>query len=152
MRSVRQTDMRPFRDSIAVLAAVSCGCFVPHPEYYQRVPELSGVVIDSGVPIKDAKVWYSEDQLSCESPSPVSVTRADGSFRVAGLRKFRFGVVVTGGDPGVMWSLCIQPPASKEVRHQTEFVMGYEAPASITFRCDVSRQDLCERISIGRRR
>lgn len=140
--------MRPFRGLVALLAALSGGCFVPRPEHYQRVPDLSGVIVDTGYPVPNAKVWYSEARLSCQPPSAVSYTGADGSFRLAGLQKFRLGVVVTGGDPGVGWSLCIQPPG-KGVLHQTESMMGYEAPRQVALHCDLSRTHMCERTSIA---
>lgn len=141
--------MRLRRSAVLVTLAAS-GCFVPRPEHYQRIPDLSGVIVESGTPVREATIWYSEDRSSCHKASAVTKTRPDGSFQLAGLRKFRLGTVVTGGDPGLGWSLCIQPPAQREVFHQTEFIMGDEAPGAIELRCDLSHADLCERVSITR--
>lgn len=123
---------------------------MPRPEHYQRIPDLTGIVADSGMPVQNAKVWYSEDRSSCESASAVTRTELDGSFQLAGLRKFRLGTFVTGGDPGLAWSVCIQLPTQGEVLRQAESVMGYEAPGAIDLRCDLSRSDVCERVAITR--
>jgi hypothetical protein len=129
---------------------IAGGCFVPRPEHYQRIPNLMGTVVDAGAPVQGARVWYSEDRASCQPASAGTRTGADGSFQLAGLEKFRLGVVVTGGDPGQSWSLCIQPSSRGEALRQTQFIMGHEAPKAFDLRCDISRPELCERVSITR--
>ncbi len=136
--------------SAVLVALAGSGCFVPRPEHYQRIPDLSGIVVESGIPVRDAAIWSSEDRFSCHSVSAVTKTGPDGSFQLAGLRRFRLGTVVTGGDPGLGWSVCIQPRAQREVLHQTESIMGYEAPGAMELRCDLTHADLCERVSITR--
>jgi hypothetical protein len=142
--------MRSRASLIALLTLAADGCFVPRPQQYQRIPELRGIVVDAGTPIQGARVWYSEDQLSCRSEAAVVLTGADGAFRVDGLQRFRLGTFITGGDPGLSWALCIQSPARTEVLRQAEVVMGYEAPRLIELRCDVANTELCQRTSISR--
>lgn len=136
--------------SSVFLILTTAGCFVPRPEHYQRIPKIRGVVLKSRSPIQNARVWYSENWSSCESHSAEALSESDGTFELIGLTKFRLGAFITGGDPGVHWALCIQPDANSEVLHYYESVMGYEAPFSMEYRCDVLTPQVCERTCIRR--
>lgn len=127
----------------AVSVAVASGCFVPGPGSYQRIPEMHGVVLDSGTPARNVSVWSSESHQCEDQPSIVAITGDDGSFHLPGLRRFRFGVVVTGGDPGFSWSLCIRPAGNRSALRWTKLVLGWQVPESMELRCDLTDVDVC---------
>lgn len=129
-----------------MVVALACGCFVPRPEHYQRIPEISGVVLERGVPIEGAVVWARADFDECASdPVGEVVTRENGVFHLPGLRGFRLGVVVTGGDPGYGYSLCVRPPGQGQLRVRFGRGIGYEAPLRISpLECDLARTPITE--------
>lgn len=130
--------MRACWVAIALLAS---GCFVPGPEHYQRVPAVSGVVLRQGAPIDRAVVWVRPDLDECDAqPTDGVVTGPSGEFALQGLRDFRLGVVVTGGDPGYAYSLCVHPPGEQPLRMMFGGGIGYEAPLSASpLHCDLAR-------------
>jgi hypothetical protein len=93
------------------------------------------------VPIDGAVVWVRPDLDECDAkPTDEVVTGPSGEFALQGLRAFRLGVVVTGGDPGYAYSLCVLPPDEEQFRMMYGGGIGYEAPPSAyPLRCDLAR-------------
>jgi hypothetical protein len=130
------------------LSLAGTGCFIPRPESYQRIPEMHGVVLDGGSPVQNASVWWSENYVCSEPRHGVVHSDDAGAFRIPGLRKFRLGVVVSGGDPGMTWSLCILPTGSSSVLRWTHFMLGWQSPQAMELYCDVRDTDVCMIISM----
>ena len=71
------------------LALLGCA---PFPHLITIVPELSGIVTESGIPLNNVSVYLSESQSNpCrETSAPVHPTNSAGSFKLERVSQFRF--------------------------------------------------------------
>ena len=123
------------RAVIPIVAAVSLsGCF---PYWAQITPQVTGTVVQNGVPVPSAQIfvigWFLSEQ--CDQ-SPIETTsKADGRFLVDGTHKFEW---LSMGDRLLSWGVCVRSNNSWYLGYM-EVGMGF-APESVTLWCDLSTQ------------
>ncbi len=143
--TVRRRQVRRLRFAVLSASALVTSCFVPKPAFYRSIPEVTGLIVDASSPVEGATVWSLTSASSCAAPhSEIFRTATDGSFHIPARRRFRFGVFVTGGDPGQVWTICVRSPDHTEPAPSVAFSWGYEAPAEVEVRCDLALPDPCQ--------
>ena len=121
--------MKHLRFAVLSASVLLTSCFVPKPEFYRSIPEVTGLIIDVSFAVEGATVWSLASASSCAAPhSEIFHTATDGSFHIPARRRFRLGVFVTGGDPDQFWTICVRSPDHPEAVSSVSFSWGYEAP------------------------
>jgi len=138
---------RAFIHLMLLVAFTMAGC-VPYPHTYQRIPNVTGSVVERGVPVVGAEVCLgeiSEDGSFTPTSTPV-MTSADGSFAAEGKRRMRLYVLAAPADSFEKWAVRIKAPGRDPVVYARRNLRAgpVSAPESVKVCCDLAEVDVCK--------
>lgn len=131
--------------TIPILFTLGC---VPFPHLYPRLPHVSGIVTQEGVPLEGVQISLGEykDPASCNFDDREASSAKDGSFFINGSRRLRLYIVGVPIHHFERWSLCMKTTDGQtRIYARKRYRAGpVSSPDSISLQCDLSREeDIC---------
>ena len=132
----------------AIMLGMTLVACMPYPHTYQRLPRISGLLLENGAPVTGAQIYLGEksDVGTFKSVEGPVTTATDGSFAFDGERRVRLYILGFPAEHLEMWALRIDERSyAPYVYTRGNLRPGpVSAPEFLALRCDLARRTPCE--------
>lgn len=130
---------------ITVLCLLLLQSCIPYPHSVRTFPEISGVYLNYGRPVDNARIGYTESKTgdACDPAGQSVTTDQEGKFNIpAGFEYKNFATI---GMVHILnrWKLCFQDKSGKKISWEDSEYGPEEAPEKLLINCDTSLKEIC---------